>query len=461
MDTAPSVDTADVDNAPEHNLRIGWMTVGILLLLTVLSVLDRNLLNLLVDPIMADLGLSETQMGALMGLAFGLFFFLGALPIGWAMDRYNRPLVIWLGVTVWSLGTAGCGLAQNFWSFFVSRAMVGSGEAVMGPGAQSLLPEFFPPEKLGFAFSIFSLSSSVGAGLALAIGGLVSTMIDPRSVHEVLGLLSLSGWQLIFLLVGVPGLLLAFLIFLVPDPRRRQGKKPEATNYIDYARLARKYIWFIIPHHLALLFAAAISVAIVTWSPAFYQRVHGLSVGEAGGMLGLILTSATVIALPLHARLVDRFFACGKLDIHVRYVAICVLVATPLAIGTFLVASATLSLVLLFLSKLLLCVYLALPLVILQIVMPANLRGKAASVVLLLNGLLTLGGAPVLVAVITEALGGPQMVGYSLLICSAIALPLCALSAILSLKPVREILEAKKNEGELADVSAASALGGH
>ncbi|AIT81494.1 MFS transporter [Novosphingobium pentaromativorans] len=352
------------------NLRVGWMTVGILSLLTVLSVLDRSLLTLMVDPVMADLDLTETQMGALLGFAFGLFFFLGALPIGWALDRFSRPLVIWIGVTVWSIGTIGCGVAQSFSTFFASRAMVGSGEAVMGPGAQSLLPEFFPPEKLGFAFSVFSLSSSIGAGAAFAIGGLAGTLIDPRGIHEVFGLLDLRGWQLIFLMVGVPGLLMAFLIFLVPDPRRTKTTRTESTNYFDYFRLAKRYWRFLLPHHLGLLFTAGIAVAMVTWSPAFYQRVHGLSVGEVGAAMGVALTLGTVVALPIHARIVDRLYAKGKLDIHLRYMALSVLVAAPLAIATYAVSSVTLSLILFCLSKAFMCVYLSLPFVILQIVMP-------------------------------------------------------------------------------------------
>ena len=174
----PDLGTNQPSYPPE---RQGWFTVGILTVLTTLSVLDRNLLSLLVIPIQADLSLSEIQMGALMGIAFGLFFCLGALPIGWALDRYSRSLVIWAGVTVWSIGTMACGMAQNFWSFFAARATIGAGDAVMGPGSQSLLPEFFPPERLGFPMSIFSTSIKVGAGISFAIGGALTLVISPSA----------------------------------------------------------------------------------------------------------------------------------------------------------------------------------------------------------------------------------------------------------------------------------------
>lgn len=423
--------------------RQGWFTVVILTILTTLSVLDRNLLSLLVIPIQTDLGLSEIQMGALMGIAFGLFFCLGALPIGWALDRYSRPLVIWAGVTVWSIGTMACGMAQNFWSFFAARATIGAGEAVMGPGSQSLLPEFFPPERLGFPMSIFSTSIKVGAGISFAIGGALTLFITPGASYDVLGLATLRGWQAIFLIVGTPGLLLAFLAFAIRDPRVSQRQVGRKAGYGDYMQMVKANWRFVIPHHVGLLLVTTVAVGLQAWMPAFYERVHGLSTAEIGPSLGLAISVGTIIGLPLHGKFADRWFAKGKSDAHLRYIAATTLVAIPVALGIFLVPNPTVSLALTGLYFLIVSGYLSLPVTILQIVMPAEMRGKAASVLIAINGVLSLGGAPLLVASVTEALGGSQAVGQSLMLCSIAILPLSALAFWLALPSVRSIIASR------------------
>jgi MFS family permease len=445
MATSPAASaSAKQDALPTYPPeRQGWFTVVILTVLTTLSVLDRNLLSLLVIPIQADLGLSEIQMGALMGIAFGLFFCLGALPIGWALDRYNRPLVIWAGVTVWSIGTMACGMAQSFWSFFAARASIGAGEAVMGPGSQSLLPEFFPPERLGFPMSIFSTSIKVGAGISFAIGGALTLFITPGTTYDVLGLISLRGWQAIFLIVGTPGLLLAFLAFTIRDPRINQRQAVRKAGYRDYMQMVKANWRFVLPHHLGLLLVTTVAVGLQAWMPAFYERVHGLTTAQIGPSLGLAISVGTVLGLPLHGKLADRWFAKGTSDAHLRYIAATTLAAAPVALGIFLVSSPTVSLALTGLYFLIVSGYLSLPVTILQIVMPAEMRGKAASVVIAINGVLSLGGAPLLVASVTEALGGSHAVGQSLMLCSLGILPLSALAFWLALPSLRLIMASR------------------
>lgn len=445
MATSPAASaSAKQDALPTYPPeRQGWFTVVILTVLTTLSVLDRNLLSLLVIPIQADLGLSEIQMGALMGIAFGLFFCLGALPIGWALDRYNRPLVIWAGVTVWSIGTMACGMAQNFWSFFAARASIGAGEAVMGPGSQSLLPEFFPPERLGFPMSIFSTSIKVGAGISFAIGGALTLIITPGATYDVFGLMSLRGWQAIFLIVGTPGLLLAFLAFTIRDPRINQRQAVRKAGYRDYMQMVKANWRFVLPHHLGLLLVTTVAVGLQAWMPAFYERVHGLTTAQIGPSLGLAISVGTVLGLPLHGKLADCWFARGTGDAHLRYIAATTLVAAPVALGIFLVPNPTVSLALTGLYFLIVSGYLSLPVTILQIVMPAEMRGKAASVVIAINGVLSLGGAPLLVASVTEALGGGQAVGQSLMLCSLVILPLSALAFWLALPSLRLIMASR------------------
>lgn len=196
-----------------------WATVLLLCVLYTVSMLDRNLMSLLVIEIKADLGLSEVEMGLLIGAGFSIFYVLGALPLGWAMDRYRRPVVLWLGITAWSIGTATCGLAWSFATFFAARSLVGAGEAVLAPGAQSILSELFGTRRLALPMSVYQTSTKLGAGIAFAIGGLMAASLPPGEEFSLGMLGSFKGWQLTFLAAGLPGLLLAFAVFLIPDTR--------------------------------------------------------------------------------------------------------------------------------------------------------------------------------------------------------------------------------------------------
>ncbi|TSB02323.1 MFS transporter [Sphingorhabdus contaminans] len=408
-----------------------------------LSVLDRNLLSLLVIPIQADLGFSEIQMGALMGIAFGLFFCLGALPIGWALDRYSRPLVIWAGVTVWSIGTMACGMAQNFWSFFAARATIGAGEAVLGPGSQSLLSDYFPPKRLALPMAVYSTGIKIGAGVSLAIGGALTLLISPDTSYDVMGLVTLRGWQAIFLIVGAPGLLIAFLAFTIRDPRISSCDKVHKVGYADYFKVVKANWRFVVPHHLGLVLVGMVAVGLQAWMPVFFERVHGLSTAQIGPSLGLAISVGTVVGLPLHGKIVDFWFSRGVTDAHLRYVAITTMIATIVAVAIFAVPDPGHSLFLVGLYFLIISGYLSLPVTILQIITPIEMRGKAASLLVAINGVIALGGAPLLVATVTDALGGGQAIGESLLLCSLSILPLSALAFWLALPSVRSLMASR------------------
>ncbi|WP_164857095.1 MFS transporter [Sphingomonas crocodyli] len=418
-----------------------WSAVAILFTLSIVSMLDRNLLSLLVPEIKADLGISEVEAGTLMGMAYALFYALGALPLGWAMDRYSRPKVIWFGVTLWSIGTVACGFARSFWTFFAARATVGGGEATIVPGTYSLLPDMFPRHKLGFAMSIFAMSSKVGAGASLALGGLLTALIVPAAAFGVPLLGEMKGWQLIFIVAGVPGLLLALMVFLVKDPRRgRAATGQPAANFADYGRFVWANRRFILSHHIAIMPLVALIFGFYAWLPSFYQRVHGLTPAELGGWLGLAISTGPVLALPIHGLVTDRWFRSGRSDAHLRYLIGSLLLSLPFAIGAFVVASPYVSFVMIGIFFFAASGYLSLPTVTLQLVLPHDLRGKSAAVVLMMNGIVGAGGGPMVVAALSEKLGGPDQVGLSLMICAVVALSLTAFLYLFALKPLRAML---------------------
>jgi MFS family permease len=199
-----------------------WFVVGVLLLAYTLSFIDRMILSLLVGPIRADLGISDTQMSLLMGFAFAIFYSLLGVPLGWLADRGNRKALIVGGVAAWSLMTAVCGLARGYGGLFLARIGVGVGEATLSPAAYSMLGDYFPRERLGRAMAVYSIGVPLGSGVALVAGAFVVRFVTEGAPVPLPLLGALEPWRLAFLIVGLPGLLVAALIALaIREPARR------------------------------------------------------------------------------------------------------------------------------------------------------------------------------------------------------------------------------------------------
>jgi MFS family permease len=207
-----------------------WYVVAICMAAYVLSFVDRQILSLLIGPIQADLGISDTQFGLLHGFAFAIFYATLGVPIAGFSDRMARPAVISAGIAVWSLATAACGLAGSFAALFGARVMVGAGEGALSPATQSLIADLFSREKLGRALAVYSLGSFVGAGLAFVAGGAVIAAATAHGTVHIAGL-ALRPWQLCFMIVGLPGLLLALIVAMtVRDPRPSASGKRAASR---------------------------------------------------------------------------------------------------------------------------------------------------------------------------------------------------------------------------------------
>ena len=192
------------DKAAEKDLRL---TLAVLLVVYVFNFLDRQIVTILAEPIARDLDLSDTQIGVLTGLAFALFYTAMGVPIARIADNphTNRATVIAVSLAIWSAMTALCGLAQNFSHLLLARFGVGVGEAGGTPPSHSLITDKAPPEKRASAFGIYQLGPPIGGLIGMVLGGVLADSV---------------GWRHAFLLVGLPGLLLALVVrWLVKDPR--------------------------------------------------------------------------------------------------------------------------------------------------------------------------------------------------------------------------------------------------
>ena len=279
---------------PKVSRLYAWYVVGVLLFCFTLSYVDRQILSLLIGPIKHDLHLTDTGVGLLQGLAFGIFFAMLGVPIGRLVDRLSRRNMVAAGVSVWSLMTALCGLAQSFTGLFLPRIGVGAGEATLTPAVFSMMSDYFEPEQLPFAMSVYSLGIFLGSGAAFTVGGLaVGKLLHMAPISlPLVGVL--SAWRLSFLLLGLPGILGVLLLFTVKEPVRRKALRTASGAVVkltipqvlgEVRKRWRATLCLVI----GLNCQSMCSYAFLGWAPAYMQRTFGWTARQAGLGLGTVL----------------------------------------------------------------------------------------------------------------------------------------------------------------------------
>jgi MFS family permease len=394
----------------------GWGAVAVLLVLSIVSSIDRSLISLLVEPLKADLGLSDFQIGLVQGLGFGLFYAVLGVPMGMLIDRYPRKLVVWGGVTVWSLCAAACGLAGNFTQLLLARFGVGAGEATLSPAAYSIIGDHFPPRRLAFAMGVFGVGGILGISAALTVGGVIIAWAE--SVRDVAWPLVgvLKPWQLAFIVAGLPGVFAAFLILLVPENPRGHGSA--AAGLMADAGLAEflRLRWKLLAcHFTGFGIVAMLAYGMMAWAPVFLMRRFGVSILDAGMMLGSVAALAGVGGMLFNGWWVDRRFAGGRVDSHLRhYVAVCGIGAVA-AVLAFSGAQSVAQFLVPYTLVYFLQPFTGPAAAMIQIVTPPQLRGRVAALFLLVMNLMGLCLGPALIGLLTDfVLHDPGRVGDAL-----------------------------------------------
>lgn len=278
------------DQTPWPSAGRAWSIAIILMLANTLAFVDRQALALLVQPIKQDLHISDTAISLLYGLSFTLFYVAVGLPIARIADRSNRRNIVAGAIFVWSVATSLCGLARSFTTLFMARVGVGAGEGGLTPAAYSLLSDTFPKERLPIAMGVYQMGLYLGSAAALVIGGLISTVIPPSStvILPVLG--AMKGWQLVFFLLGIPGIALAALTLTIREPLRRgvaptQASVPLSQFFAHVGAHRKAYIGIMLGFALMILVGNGTAV----WIPAFFERRFGWTTAEVGKLYGPVV----------------------------------------------------------------------------------------------------------------------------------------------------------------------------
>ncbi|GGI77091.1 MFS transporter [Polymorphobacter multimanifer] len=268
-----------------------WGVVLILFATAVLAYTDRQVLSLLVDPIRADLGISDTQISLLLGFAFALIYGIAGIPLGFLADRSSRRNLIVAGVAIWSVGTLACAVAPSFEMLFAARIIVGLGEAVLSPAAISMISDHFPPHRRGFAVGVFFTGIAVGVGGSILIGGAVLDLVR-AGLFAGTAVADWPQWRLVLLAVGLPSLLWALVLLWVKEPVRRFDQLEQAgaiaSKGTGESRLL-PLLLSLVPVLLVVATASMVDNAVGAWAPSLLIRQFGMDPARVGVDLGLLL----------------------------------------------------------------------------------------------------------------------------------------------------------------------------
>ncbi len=424
--------------------RVAWYMVIVLMIAYILSFIDRVILGLLVGPIRADLGISETQMSLLYGFVFAVFYTGLGVPIAWAIDRYNRRNIIVVGVALWSAMTALCGVARGFVELALARVGVAVGEAVLSPATYSMAGDSFPERRLGRALSVFVIGLPLGVGLALIIGGIVIQFVSssPEYTLPVVG--TIRAWQLTFLLVGTPGLLLALWILTIPEPVRRH--RADAVNRASVgdtvAYLAARW-----KAYTALILGFSVLGMVMNvfqiYGVQYFVRVLRLPLADAGLRVGAAIAVFGTAGILVGGWLTDRWRADGRLDASMRVGLTASLALVPFAAGCTLLGDLGLSTLFLLPIGFFTAFAFGAGATGVVVLTPPRMRAQASAIYLLFVNLIGIGFAPFLTAAITQyGFGDDLAVGKSCAIVSGGATLLASALFIWGLPHFRAALAA-------------------
>ncbi len=282
-----------------------WYVAALLATGHLVSFVDRFVMSLVMEPLKADLGVSDAQLGLLQGTGFVILYTAVAIPLGLMADRVNRRNLIIAGILLWSIATAACGLATSFGSLFLARIGVGFGEAALVPSAMSLLASLFPRRQLGRAVSLFTAGASLGKSAALIGGGTVlALLVASGGLH--LGAHTFKPWQGTFIIMALPGLVLAALLLTVREPERAASTVARPNLATALATLRANRLAYGLHTAAAALVVLEIQ-GLAAWAVSFFVRYYAMTPAQSGVTVGTIILFAAPLGHLAGGLLTDLF----------------------------------------------------------------------------------------------------------------------------------------------------------
>ncbi|TZG29407.1 spinster family MFS transporter [Sphingomonas montanisoli] len=380
--------------APMSTKRAGFM-LGLMTLIYVLNYIDRQIITILQEPIKHEFGLADWQLGVLTGAAISLFYTAASLPIARWIDRgVNRVKLIASITALWSLLTALCGLSQSFIQFVIGRMGVGVAEAGFAPAAHSLLSDMFPERRRPMAMALLALGIPSGIMLGLSIGGTVAQWYN---------------WRVALFIVGLPGLLVALIYYLVArEPERGASEHyPIATADGPEGLIAAMKILVRRPAYVQVLLAtgtsALVSTGMLAWTPSFLIRAHGLTLQEAGIGLGIVTGIAGLLGTSLGGWQATKFGAKGMYAmLPIPIVALGLTI--PTFITTLFIADGTTALWVSIIPISMTYVWSAPSIALVQNLAPVRIRATASAIYMIIANVVGMAAGPMFTGILSDIL---------------------------------------------------------
>jgi len=386
-------------------IRYAWFVVGILMLANVSSFIDRQILSLLVRPIKRDLQLSDFEISLLMGLSFALFYTFFGMVIGRLADQYNRRNIIIAGITIWSLMTALCGGVKTYSQFFLARMGVGIGEATLSPSAYSIISDYFPKHKLATALSIYSLGIFLGSGIAMLVGAGIIAQLPTEGLIAVPVFGNIYPWQLLFVYIAVPGLIIALLLFLIKEPKRKgmmvqdgQIKKMNTREALSIILKKKSAFWGVC---LGATFSALCSYGLSAWVPTYLQRTFEWSIPKSGLYYGAVVVISSLLGVLWGGWYADKLIKKNHLTGRLR---VGIISAAGIFISCLipLIPDGNLAVLAFSIPGFFIASNIGISAAAIQELLPNQVRAFASSIFLFVLNLVALGAGPTLVASCTD-----------------------------------------------------------
>lgn len=423
----------------ERSAGRAWYAVCIFILLYSISYVDRLILSLLAPTISAELAISDTEIGILIGLGFGIIYAVIGLPLAHVIDGYRRVPLVVAGVAMWSVCTVASGFAPDFTWLMIFRAGVAVGEAVLSPAAISLIADLFPREKRTLPTTLYT-----GVGAVMYSGSYIAGSAALQLATALSGQFDIEPWRLTIVIVGLPGLLLAPLLFLtVPEPTRvgnvQDAQYTTIAQAAGYLSKERALYGFLLLGNAAV---GMTNFAVATWTPTLLIRGHGMDAAQAGYAFGTIGLISSVLGVATWPAVVKLWTNRGRRDALVTVFGM-TLTATWICFAIVgLTGSATLLLLAVGIGMFFSAAMGVLVPLLIQLVTPSRMRARVMALYLAASSLIGLAFGPPLAAMLGEAFySGPFAIGHGLATLVLVAGPVATISIWLIRQPYRNALD--------------------
>lgn len=451
----------ETEGAEFSSQSYSWYVVVTMMFFYVLSFMDRQIIAVLIEPIKADLNLTDVQISLVGGISFVLFYSIAGVFVGRLADSVNRPLLVGCGVFIWSLTTAFCGFASKFWHLLFLRMGVGLGESALLPSTISLIADYFPKHRLATATSVFLLGAPIGIGAAYTGGGyLYSLAIDITqspdwSTVPLLG--ELSAWKLVLFSLGVTGMLMTALLITVREPRNTKtsinGKKRVSSKQtaasIDEVKGYFLNNWKAIGGlYLGMSMIALASYAQGFWDIAFLSRTYGWDPIKGSMWYGAVQVTGGMIGMFGGGFFADKLAGKGVKGASFVVILIGAAIALPFGIAYPLMPSPNSSMLLMVLSILGNNIPYGCAAAAIQRMFPGNMRGLAAGIYFFISNAVGIGIGPTAVAFMTDYIfNDTQLLRYSIASVGSAARAMAFILVFISLDSYRKMLARIEKEG--------------